>query len=83
MVVLRLLPIVPLNVFNYAAGLSPVRPWPYLAGTLAGLVPGALLVAGLGSSARQPTSPAFAGLLALAVVAAVLSGVLARRWARR
>lgn len=83
MVVLRLLPVVPFNLFNYAAGLSPVRPRPYVAGTVVGLIPGALLVAGLGSSARQPTSPAFALLLVVAVVAAVSSGVVARRWVRR
>lgn len=83
MVVLRLLPVVPFNLFNYAAGLSPVRPGPYVAGTVVGMVPGALLLASVGSSARQPTSPAFV-LSVLAFGATVLiSARLARRWVRR
>lgn len=81
--VLRLLPVVPFNLLNYAAGLSPVRPAPYVAGTVLGLVPGAVLVAGMGSSARQPTSPGFVALAGAAVVAAVGSGIAARRWGRR
>jgi uncharacterized membrane protein YdjX (TVP38/TMEM64 family) len=82
-VALRLMPIVPFNVFNYAAGLSPVRPRPYVAGTVVGLVPGALLVAALGSSARQPTSPAFVASLVVVALAALASALAARRWSRR
>lgn len=82
-VVLRLLPIVPFSVFNYAAGLSAVRPLPYVAGTALGSIPGALLIAGLGSTARQPTSPAFLALVAAAVVFVVGSGFVARRITRR
>ncbi|MGF1599184.1 MAG: TVP38/TMEM64 family protein [Acidimicrobiales bacterium] len=82
-VVSRLLPVVPFNLFNYVAGLSPVRPTAYVTGTAIGLVPGALLVAGLGSSAHQPTSVAFVGSLVVVGVAIVGSAVLTRRWARR
>jgi uncharacterized membrane protein YdjX (TVP38/TMEM64 family) len=70
-------------LYAHAAGLSPVRPRPYVAGTALGLIPGALLVAGLGSSARQPTSPAFALSLVVAAAAMAVSAVLARRWTRR
>jgi len=80
--VMRLLPVVPFNLFNYAAGLSPVRPTPYLAATAVGLVPGALLIGALGSAASQPTSVGFISLLAVFVAAMALSAVAARRWTR-
>lgn len=82
-VVLRLLPVVPFNLLNYGAGLSPVRPRPYVAGTALGIGPGALMAASVGSSARQPASPAFALSVAVAVASVAGSALLARRWARR
>lgn len=81
--VMRLLPVVPFNVFNYAAGLTPVRPRPYIAGTVLGLVPGALLLAAVGSSATQPTSPAFVSSVGLFVLLTVVSAGVARRMRRR
>ncbi len=81
--VLRLLPIFPFNLVNYAAGLSAVRPAPYVVGTLVGIVPGALLFAGLGSSARQPLSPAFVAMVVAAIAVMVGSGFLARRLTQR
>ena len=53
-VVLRLLPVVPFNLLNYAAGLSPIRPRPFTVGTFLGVAPSAVLVAWVGSSARDP-----------------------------
>lgn len=82
-VIARLLPVVPFNIFNYAAGLSPVRPLPYVTGTALGLVPGALLVESVGSSAGQPTSSGFVMSVVLAAAAAAGSTVLVRRRTRR
>lgn len=40
---LRLLPVVPFNVLNFAAGVSGVRFRPYLAGTALGIIPGTII----------------------------------------
>jgi len=36
---LRVIPIFPFTIFNYALGLTRVRSWPYLVGTFLGLIP--------------------------------------------
>lgn len=41
---LRLLPMVPFPVLNYASGASGVRFWPYLLGTVLGVLPGTAAV---------------------------------------
>lgn len=50
---LRLSPVVPFGVLNYALGLTRVRPLPYTAATAAGIVPGTLAYAWLGAAAGQ------------------------------
>ncbi len=50
---IRLLPIIPYGVVNFAAGLSGIRVRDYLLGTLLGTVPGILPIVMLGSSGRQ------------------------------
>ncbi|MFO8040530.1 MAG: TVP38/TMEM64 family protein [Sodalinema sp.] len=50
---IRLLPIIPYGVVNFAAGLSGIRVRDYLFGTLLGTVPGILPIVMLGSSGRQ------------------------------
>lgn len=92
-VLLRLSPVMPFNVLNYAFGLSRLSFPRYVVATMFGVSPGALLYAYLGSSVtsasqlahgQRPSAGAFelvlywAGLLATIVVVVVL-GRLARR----
>lgn len=83
MVILRLLPIIPFNGLNYAAGVTGIRVVPYAGATALGILPGTVAVAVAGSSVTDPTSPAFLG--SLAAGAALLAGSLlyARRRAGR
>lgn len=54
---LRLIPVVPFSVLNYAAGASAVRPLPYTLATLVGVVPGTLAVVILGDAMTGNVSP--------------------------
>lgn len=75
---LRLVPVVPFNVLNYAAGLTGVAPRAYVAATVLGIVPGAFAYAALGGTAADPLSAPFLGAAGL-VVALTGLGALARR----
>jgi uncharacterized membrane protein YdjX (TVP38/TMEM64 family) len=84
---LRLFPAAPFTVTSYAAGLSAVRPGPYLAATALGLLPSTVLQVGAGASvgsldrwADVLTTPA-ATVLAAALLLAVTG--LALWWRRR
>ena len=50
MVSLRLLPMVPFSVLNYAAGVARVRLAPYLVGTVLGVLPGTIAIVVLGDA---------------------------------
>jgi len=78
-VVLRLLPIVPFNALNYAAGLTGLRFSVYAVGTLLGMIPGTFVVALAADRADDPMSPAFAAALATAIFAFVASAAVANR----
>lgn len=81
-VVLRLLPIVPFNALNYAAGLSNLGFVRYLFGTVVGMVPGTFIVASLASRAEDPSSPGFAASLMSAVMVLLASVFVANRLRR-
>ena len=68
---LRLIPVVPFSVLNYAAGASSVRVLPYLVATLVGLLPGTAAVVVLGDALTGEVSP----LLALVSLATASVGV--------
>ncbi|GDY29578.1 TVP38/TMEM64 family protein [Gandjariella thermophila] len=55
---LRLIPVVPFAPLNYCCGVSSVRFLPYLAGTVAGSLPGTTAVVVFGDSLTGSTSPA-------------------------
>ena len=86
---LRLSPLVPFNLQNYALGATSIGFWPYVAATGAGIAPGCLLYVYLGvigkSSGGGPLTWAFVALgLAATVAVAILVGrkaqaVLARK----
>lgn len=82
MVILRVLPVVPFNGLNYAAGVTGIRVAPYVAATVLGILPGTVAVAVAGSSLTDPTSPAFLGSLAAGGALLVGSLLYARRRAR-
>ncbi len=77
--VLRLLPIVPFNALNYAAGLSSLSFGRYLLGTAVGMIPGTFIVASLASRAEDPSSPGFAASLVSAALALIGSLYVAHR----
>jgi uncharacterized membrane protein YdjX (TVP38/TMEM64 family) len=72
---LRLIPMVPFAALNYLSGLSTVRFWPYLAGTVVGSVPGTAAIVILGDAVTGHVSPT---LLAVSAACALvgLAGVL-------
>lgn len=79
---LRLVPLVPFNVLNYAAGLSRVRARDFVAATALGIVPGTFAYASVGGSVDDPLSPRFLAAVAL-VVALSVSGAWAKRFTDR
>ena len=76
---LRLIPVIPFNALNYAAGVTAVRTRDYVPGTALGVIPGAFAYAALGSSLGDPTSPEFIAALALVILLAV-GAPLVQRW---
>lgn len=79
--ILRLLPIVPFNALNYAAGLTNVRFSWYLAATIVGMAPGATLTSWTVSQANDLSSASFWVGVVLSVVAVGASILVARRLA--
>jgi len=75
---LRLIPAVPFNLLNYAAGVSAVRRRDYLLATVIGIVPGTFAYAALGGSISDPTSPAFLAAVGLIVVLAVAGPLISK-----
>lgn len=68
-VLVRLIPVIPFTVINYAAGLTSIGVLAYSLGTLIGILPGTAAYVALGAFGRQPGSWEF-------VVAATTFGVL-------
>src|SRR5262249_443941 len=56
-VLLRLIPVVPFSVVNYAAGASAVRALPYTLATFVGLIPGPRASVRVGDPPTGPTAP--------------------------
>ncbi len=82
MLVLRLLPVVPFNGLNYAAGVTGIAARSYVAATILGILPGTAAVASAGSSVTDPTSPQFLASLGAGVLILAGSLVLHRRSVR-
>lgn len=89
---LRLSPVFPYTVLNYALGASPVRYRDFLAGSI-GMLPGAVLytyygaVAGdavaVAAGAAPPRGPGYYALLAVGLGATLLATVIVTRAARK
>lgn len=78
-VVLRLMPIVPFNLLNYAAGLTAMRPSRYIAGSVIGILPGTALTTFAASRANDPSSSAFLLAAGALLVIVIVSTIAARR----
>ncbi len=80
MVTLSVLPVAPFGVVNMAAGASHIRFRDYIAGSAVGLAPGIGVVvyfgARLGALIRQPSVRTALGVIAAAVVGALLLAAL-------
>jgi len=82
--VLRLLPIVPFNVLNYACGLAPIRWLDYFGATTLGMIPGIFIYVSLGNAVtkidltdpRAWTRPEVWGPFVLVILLAVITNVL-------
>lgn len=72
---LRLIPMVPFAVVNYAAGASTVRVVPYTLATLVGVVPGTVAVVILGDAFTGNVSPALA-LVSVATASVGIAGLV-------
>ena len=92
MFLLRLSPVIPFNVLNYALGLTQVRVVDYVVASV-GMIPGTLLyvytgnlasvVAGASSGATPPRGPAFYAVLGLGLAATAAVTVLVTKLAKR
>lgn len=56
---LRLIPLFPFTGLNFALGLTKVRVRDYFLATLVGIIPGSLVLANIGASANDISSPQF------------------------
>jgi uncharacterized membrane protein YdjX (TVP38/TMEM64 family) len=89
---LRLSPVIPFNVLNYALGLTQVRAIDFLVASV-GMIPGTVLyvytgtlasaVAGAGSATAAPRGAGFYAVLGLGLVATLAVTVLITRVAKR
>lgn len=81
MIGVRLIPILPFTVINYAAGLTSLRWRPYFLGTAIGILPGTVSYVTLGASGLQPGWQLYLalGLLALLTLAGVVAAGRRRR----
>lgn len=75
MLSLRLIPVVPFSVLNYAAGASSVAVVPYFLATLIGLLPGTAAVVILGDAMTGNVSPLLV-LVSLCTAALGVAGLI-------
>lgn len=80
--VLRLMPIVPFNGLNYAAGLTSVRPSRYILASAIGIAPGTALSTFFAASSNDMTSMSFVLASAGLVVLILGSTFVARRFTK-
>jgi len=78
----RLVPIVPFNLLNYAAGMTGMSLRSYVAVTAIGIVPGTVAYTVLGSTARHPGSLPFVIALTAVAILTVVLAVISRKHQR-
>ncbi len=75
----RLVPIIPFNLLNYAAGVSGISTRRYVLVTAVGILPGTVAYTALGSSAAHPGSVPFVVSLAAVALLSLGAGTLSLR----
>lgn len=84
--IVRLIPVAPFGLANYAFGTTALRRLPFLAATALGIGPSTVIFAMLGANAMRPTSPAFVASVLAAITLAggglVATRVMIRRGSR-
>lgn len=74
----RLVPVLPFTAINYSAGLTSLGWWPYLLGTLLGIIPGTASYLALGAYGLEPGVQAQFALSVLGVLTLAGVGFAAR-----
>ncbi|GGC62785.1 TVP38/TMEM64 family protein [Hoyosella rhizosphaerae] len=77
--IVRLVPLFPFWLVNYAGGISGIRFRHYFLGTALGIIPGVMSYVALGAFGTQPLSWPFAAAIAAFIVLTVGGGYAARR----
>ncbi len=78
--ILRLMPIVPFNGLNYAAGLTSVRPSRYIAASAIGITPGTALATFVAASSDDMSSSSFVFASIALIVVIIISTLVARKF---
>lgn len=76
----RLVPLFPFNLVNLISGVTALRVRDYVLGTAVGIVPGVVLLAAMGGTIEDPTSPAFLTAAGGFVLLTVVAALAARRF---
>ncbi|MGE5628848.1 MAG: TVP38/TMEM64 family protein [Solirubrobacterales bacterium] len=76
---LRLIPLVPFDIISYGAGLSKIKYWDFLLGTLIGIIPGVLIFSNLGDKTLNVKSPEFVKAVGLLIFLFICSYFLKRK----
>jgi uncharacterized membrane protein YdjX (TVP38/TMEM64 family) len=79
MLLLRLVPLVPFNALNYAAGATAITTRDYLLATVIGIAPGVFVFTALGAGLKDPLSPLFIGAVVLLVAMSLVTWRISRR----
>jgi len=77
--ILRLLPVAPFNVSNYAFGVTGIDTRSYVLATAIGILPGTVAFVALGSTLSDPTSPGFIISLTAVLALTAFAYILNRR----
>lgn len=81
MLFLRLIPIFPFNGLNFAMGLTKIRLKQYFFGTLIGIIPGTLILANIGGTSSNLSSPQF--ILSIVLFIALILVLPVYKYARK
>lgn len=79
----RLLPIVPFNLLNYAAGVSGMSTRGYVIATAVGVIPGTIAYSALGRTSAHPGSAPFVVSLGAVALLTLAATTVSRRRRRR
>lgn len=77
--VLRFIPVIPNNLINYGAGVTPVKFRSYTLATILGVLPGTLVFINIGDKAADIYHPNFIIAIILLIVLAIVSLILVRK----